>query len=102
VDFGDTAGHEQAGKRPALIVSADKFNAGKSGLVVAVPMTTRNRRQPLHVPIDPPEGGLRQRSYATCEDVRSISIERLSRRRGAASEKTVAAVAARIRLIISA
>jgi mRNA interferase MazF len=70
-------GHEQAGRRPALVVSPDRFNQGPAGLVIVVPLTTRDRRVPLHVAIDPPEGGLRGRSFALCEMVRSIAIERL-------------------------
>jgi mRNA interferase MazF len=102
VELGSTRGHEQAGRRPALVLSTNRFNSGPTGLVIVVPLTTRDRRQPLHVRIEPPEAGLRRRSYVKCEDVRSISIERLARRRGLAEPKTVAAAAARIRLLVGA
>ncbi len=102
VNLGATQGHEQAGRRPALILSVDSFNHGPSGLVIAVPLTTRFRRQPLHVRVEPPEGGLRRRSFAKCEDVRSVSVKRLARRRGKLKRETVAAVAARVRLLVGA
>jgi len=58
----DFTGHEQIGRRPVLIVSADQFNRAAGGwwpLAVVVPLTTRDRGIALHVPIQPPEGGLR-------------------------------------------
>ncbi|NPV48676.1 MAG: type II toxin-antitoxin system PemK/MazF family toxin [Armatimonadetes bacterium] len=43
VDFGPVRGHEQAGTRPGLIVSSDPFNHGPPGLVIPMPITTRER-----------------------------------------------------------
>ena len=100
VDLSPTRGHEQAGQRPALVVSTDRFNHGPAGLVVAVPLTTRHRRIPLHVAVEPPEGGVRQRSYAKCEDVRSISIERLIEPWGFISPETMAAIEDRLRILL--
>ena len=79
VDLNPTKGHEQHGRRPALVVSADPFNHGPAKLVVVVPLTTRDRGIPLHVRIDPPEGGVRETCFAKCEDVRSVSVERLAK-----------------------
>ena len=61
------------------IVSDDLMNTGPSGLVIAVPMTTRRRDLPCHVEIDATVG-LDAPSYAKCEDVKSISTERLTTR----------------------
>ena len=77
VDLGPTRGHEQASVRPSLVISTDLLNRGPTGTVVVLPLTTTWRRVPWHVPVYPPEGGLRQVSYVTCEDVRSISTEHL-------------------------
>lgn len=101
VDLDPTRGHEQAGRRPAVVVSVDRFNHGAAGLVVALPITTRDRRIPLHVPIDAPEGGVRTRSFITCEDVRAISKERLSHRWGSVSSATLAAVEDRIHILLA-
>lgn len=101
-DFDPTRGTEQAGRRPALVISPDQFNRGRSGLVIVVPLTTRDRRQPLHVPIAPPEGGLRDRSYAMCEMVRSMSRERLVDHWGRASHETMRQVVMRLRLLMPA
>jgi mRNA interferase MazF len=100
VDLNPVRGHEQAGRRPALVVSADDFNRGAAGLVIIVPMTTRERGIPLHVSVDPPEGGIKRRSFIKCEDVRSVSEQRLVRRFGVVSRETVALVADRLRIVL--
>lgn len=99
-DFDPIRGHEQGGRRPALIVSVDQFNHGPAGLVVVLPLTTRARGIPSHVPVDPPEGGVTARSFVKCEDVRSISRARLSRRWGAVSAATLAATEDRLRILL--
>jgi mRNA interferase MazF len=63
-----------------LIVSADPINQGPADLVVAVPFTTRRRGVPTHVEVRPPDGGLRDVSFAVCEQVRSLATERLGPR----------------------
>jgi len=95
-----TRGHEQAGIRPCLVVSADAFNRGPAGLVAVLPLTTRSRGIPLHVAIDPPEGGLRERSYVKCEDIRSVAKERFSQLWGEVSPRTIAAVEDRLRVLL--
>ena len=82
-DLDPVRGHEQAGRRPAVVVSVDQLGLGPSGLAIVVPLTRTERPSPLHVSLDPPEGGVRERSYATPEMVRSISRERLIERWGA-------------------
>ena len=44
VDLNPVIGHEQGGKRPALVVSADGFNKTQAGLVIVVPITIKRRR----------------------------------------------------------
>ncbi len=100
VDLGPPRGHEQSGMRPSLVVSVDAVHDGPSDLLVVVPLTTRDRRLSLHVRIDPPEGGVRARSFAKPEDVRSISGERLKRRWGTVSTTTLAAVESRLRKLL--
>lgn len=101
VDLSPTRGHEQAGLRPALVVSADAFNRGRAGLVFVVPLTTRARGIPTHVEVRPPAGGLHEPSWARCEDLRSVSIERLvSGPLGAVPAETLGAVGERLRLLL--
>jgi mRNA interferase MazF len=61
-DLGAGRGREQAGRRPALVVSDDAFNHGPAGLVMVVPLTSKVKKSkniPAHIPVDPPEGGLK-------------------------------------------
>lgn len=100
VDLNPVKGHEQSGKRPALIVSVDIFNQGPADLVVVIPITTKNKGIPLHVRINPPRGGLNEISYAKCEDIRSISKERLLERYGSVPVKIIAEIEDRIRILL--
>jgi mRNA interferase MazF len=79
VDFGEPIGHEQGYRRPAVIISSDRMNASRAGLVIVVPVTTKRRMLPSHVELDPAESGLDEVGYAKAEDVKSISTDRLVR-----------------------
>jgi mRNA interferase MazF len=99
-DLNPTRGHEQAGRRPVLVVSEDLFNQGPAGLVIVLPVTSTIRPIPSHVPVAPPEGGVRQRSAVLCEAVRSVSTERLVARWGAVSARTMTDVEDRLRILL--
>lgn len=101
VDLNPTRGHEQAGKRPGLVVSVDLFNQGPSGLVVILPITTRAKGIPFHVEIKVSESGLSKQSFIKCEDIRSVAKERLWKRLGQVSQDTMAAVEDRLRILLS-
>ena len=100
VDFDPTRGHEQAGTRPALVLSATSFNQGPAGLAVVLPITSKNKHIPWHVPVAPPEGGLQRISFIKCEDVRSVAAERLAKCWGAVSLLTLAEVEERLRILL--
>ena len=99
-DLDPTQGREQAGRRPCVIVSTDLFNRGPADLVVVVPITSRRKGIPLHVSLKSPEGGLKVDSYIKCEDIRSVSKNRLFRRLGAVSEPTMKQVEARLEMLL--
>jgi mRNA interferase MazF len=100
IDLNPARGHEQAGKRPALVISVDLFNSGPAGLVVVLPVTTKDKNIPLHVKISPPEGGVKETSFVKCEDIRSVSTERLLARLGEVSQDTIAAVEDWVRILL--
>ena len=100
VNLDPTRGREQAGTRPALVVSADLFNGSPAGLTIVLPITSKDKRIRSHVPVEPPEGGLKQRSFIKCEDVRSISVDRLAGRWGNVSPATMAEVEDRLRILL--
>jgi mRNA interferase MazF len=100
LDLNPVKGREQAGFRPALILSVDLFNAGPSELIVAVPLTCSDKKIRWHVPIKPPEGGVSALSFIKCEDLRSLSRDRLIRFRGRVSQATLLEVEDRTRILL--
>ena len=48
LEFDPQAGHEQAGHRPALVISPASYNV-KTGLMVCCPMTTKIKGHPFEV-----------------------------------------------------
>ena len=100
VDFGDPVGREQSGNRPAVIVSADALNDSPAGVVVVVPITTAYRGLPSHIEIDQGGSGLDEVSYAKCEDVKSISEQRLIARLGTVGDDVVFQAARALRFLL--
>lgn len=52
ITLNPQAGHEQAGRRPALVVSPSSYN-GKVGLALLCPITTQIKGYPFEVVIPP-------------------------------------------------
>ena len=100
IDFDPTKGREQAGKRPGLVISTDSFNKSPADLVVVLPITSKHKEIPWHVEVSPPDGGLTMTSFIKCEDVRSVSLERLLKRLGSLRTTTVDAVEDRLRILL--
>ena len=101
VDLDPTKGREQAGRRPCLIVSDDRLNLSPAALIIAIPITSKEKGIPSHVEINPPEGGLQVRSFIKCEDLRSISTDRLIKVLGTVKLSTLAQVEQRLRLLLN-
>jgi mRNA interferase MazF len=104
VDLGTTQGHEQSGRRPALVVSDNAFNRGLAGLVMVVPLTSKVRKStniPAHIPVTPPEGGLKTASVILCDQLRTISKDRLDKASwGSVSTSTMARVETVLRVLL--
>jgi mRNA interferase MazF len=100
VNLNPTIGREQSGIRPALVVSANRFNRSLAELVVVVPLTSKSKGIPYHVQIRPPEGGIKTTSYIKPEDVRSISKQRFVRQWGNVSAATMTEVADMLRVTL--
>lgn len=90
-----TVANEQAGTRPCLVVSTDRFNHLPIRHSIVVPLTTRERGLPHHVPVVD-DGGLKRKSWAMCEAVRAVSIQRFGRTISNASQETTEAVTRQI------
>lgn len=90
---------EPSKARPAVIVSADRFNQTKAWTAVAVPVTSSRRGNPLHVELDVPE--LHDVSYAQVELVGAVSRRRLVRRLGRLDPFTLDRVDERLAMVLS-
>jgi mRNA interferase MazF len=101
-DLNPSRGHEQTGQRPVLVVSDDGLNQSAAGLVIAVPFTTRRRDIPTHIAVRPPDGGLRDLSFAMCEQLRALAADRLAPHPfGSVSPAVLRAVEDRLRLLLA-
>ena len=78
VAFDPQSGHEQSGRRPALVISNDLFNR-HTGLCIACPITSTRRDYPFHVPI--PDGheitGVVMVEQVKSLDFRSRGVKRI-------------------------
>jgi mRNA interferase MazF len=103
-DLGVGRGHEQSGQRPVLVVSDDAFNVGLAGLVMVAPLTSKvhkSKHIPAHVAVDPPEGGLKTPSVILCDQLRTVSKDRLGRAAwGTVSAVTLAEVENALRTLL--
>ncbi len=101
INLDPTLGREQSGTRPGLVISVNKFNHGPADLVIILPITSKDKKQPIHVPVKPPEGGLSAPSFIKCEDIRSIAKQRLEQFYGRVSAETLAEVDKRVRILLN-
>ena len=95
LNFTPQAGHEQAGRQLALVLSPVAYN-GKTGLAVCCPMTTQVKNYPFEVLIagDPP-------SVVLADQVKSLDWRiRKATRKGTASGAELADVRAKLRSLI--
>jgi mRNA interferase MazF len=100
-DPDPTKGAEQAKARPFVVVSVDQLNRSPLRLSLVVPLTRTDFASPLHLEITPPEGGLRTRSFAMPEQLRTLSHERVTRRMGTLGHAHLAELLRRCRLLLS-
>ena len=82
VTFDPQSGHEQKGRRPALVVSNDLFNR-HTGLAIVCPITNTRRDYPFHVAITRTEGIT---GVVMVEQVKSIDFHARKARRIARAE----------------
>jgi len=92
VDLSPTRGREQAGGRPAVVISSDAYLANVPELVIIVPVTTTDRGWPHHVSVEGPDVDLPRPSFAMTEQPRTISRSRISGGAGAAGDRTMALI----------
>ncbi|NLZ81149.1 MAG: type II toxin-antitoxin system PemK/MazF family toxin [Clostridiales bacterium] len=70
LDFNPQAGYEQAGYRPAVVVSNDFFNY-KTNLTIVCPITNTNNHFPLHIPLD---NRTETTGVILCEHIKALDL----------------------------
>lgn len=70
LSFDPQSGHEQSGRRPALVVSNTLFNR-RTGMCIACPITNTKRNYPFHVPLP---DNMKVSGYVMVEQVKSIDF----------------------------
>jgi len=98
LEFDPQAGHEQSGRRPALVVSPAAYN-GKVGLALFCPLTSRVKGYPFEVALPP---GLPASGAILSDQIKSLDWRvRRARRMCVAPEEVVEEVLARILVLVS-
>lgn len=70
LDFDPQSGHEQRGRRPALVISNDLFNRINS-LTMVCPITSTNRNHPFHLCLD---GRTKTTGVIMCDQARMLDL----------------------------
>jgi mRNA interferase MazF len=100
-DLNPRAGHEQGGVRPIVVVSHDRYSV-IPGLLLAVPLTSRDRQLEHHIEIPANNTtGLKQVSYAMTEQLRAVSTDRVGRRLGRVDNAALTKISRYLHLFIA-
>jgi mRNA interferase MazF len=95
LDFDPQVGREQAGQRPAVVLTAAAYNA-RSGLLICVPLTTRVKGYPFEVFVKGARDGV-----ALVDHIRSIDWRaRGARAKGRVSQDELEEIRAKLQALI--
>ena len=95
LQFDPQAGHEQAGHRPAVVLSAAVYN-GATGMMVCCPMTTRIKGYPFEVSIAGPTP-----SVVLADQVKNLDWRaRQAKPKGRVSARELAQIRTKLRALI--
>jgi mRNA interferase MazF len=87
-DLNPTIGHEQAGKRPILVLSHEVFNK-RSGTVIVVAITSQPQRAGFPLTLELQESNLPKRSWVKISQIRTLSVKRLRKKIGVAKPEEI-------------
>jgi mRNA interferase MazF len=99
-DLNPTRGREQAGLRPVLILSHDIFNE-RSGTVIAVAITSQTQKAGFPLTLELKTGNLPKQSWAKISQIRTLSVERIGKLIGKASQEEMIQVVEGLNEIIA-
>lgn len=97
LNFTPQSGHEQAGRRPAVVLSPASYNK-RTGLLLCVPVTNQQKGYPFEVPLS----GLGATGVALADQVKSLDwLSRNAERKGVASAHEMALIKTRIKALLA-
>jgi len=96
LNFTPQSGHEQAGRRPAVVLSPKAYNQ-RSGLLVCVPITNQIKGYPFEVVLN----GSGATGAALSDQVKNLDWKsRQAERKGAATPAELAEIKAKIKTLL--
>ena len=90
VDLHPARGQEKRKQWRALVISVNELNHGPAGIATVLPLSAVDQKIATHVKVARGEAGQTADGFVKCEEVRSVSIERLTNRVGAVKAETLA------------
>ena len=90
-DLNPFKGHEQAGQRPVLILSPEVFNE-RSGTVIAMALTSQPQKAGFPLTLEITSVALPKPTWVKISQIRTLSVERLGKRRGRVSDDEMAQI----------
>jgi len=78
-DLSPARGHEQAGRRPVLVLSRDIFNE-RSGTVIVMAITSQPQQAGFPLTLEIDAAGLPKRSWVKISQVRTMAVERIGKK----------------------
>ena len=100
-DPASTRGHQQAEKRPVLVLSHDVVTE-RSGTVIAVALTSQPQRAGFPLTLELTTARLPKRSWVKISQIRTLATERIGKRLGRASPEDMAQVVEGLNEILGA
>lgn len=81
-ELNPVRGHEQAGRRPVLVLSHDVFNR-RSGTVIAMAITSQPQHAGFPLTYRFPDNELPKQSWVKISQIRTLSVDRIGTKLGA-------------------
>ncbi len=90
-ELNPTCGHEQAGRRPVLILSHDIFNK-RSGTVIAMALTSQPQKAHFPLTYSLETKQLQKPSWVKISQIRTLSVERIGKKLGTVEPEQLAEI----------
>jgi mRNA interferase MazF len=90
VDLHPARGQEKRKQWRGLVISVNELNHGPAGIATVLPVSAVDQKIATHVKVPKGEAGQAADGFVKCEEVRSVSVERLTNRIGTVKAATLA------------